>query len=227
MPIPTSRQGERVPLVTSPTGSPPASTGQPARGMPGSGERRTGRASRPFPARLCSRSRSAPTKSLSSAQAQPSPASIGVRSGRQVVAVERVADLEPQRVARAEAGRRRAGADQRLPDGRRVLGREQQLDAVLARVAGAADERLAPATIALGEAEARRGRSPLLQQRLEHRESPAGPAAPASRSRPSDRSTSTPSPARRPARRTRRSRSSALEALTTVRKRCSSRRANQ
>ena len=36
-----------------------------------------------------------------------------------------------------------AAAQQLLPDGGRVVGREQQLDAVLARVAGAADERLA------------------------------------------------------------------------------------
>ena len=80
-------------------------------------------------------------KPVSSLQHQPRPASIGPRSSDQVVAVEVEAGLEPQRVARAEAGRgRRRPPTSASHTVARVLGRDQQLDAVLARVAGAADE---------------------------------------------------------------------------------------
>src|SRR6185295_19074874 len=58
----------------------------------------------------------------------------------QVVAVQRQAGLEAQGVARAEAGRGRAAADELVPEHAGVLGRAQDLDAVLARVAGTADE---------------------------------------------------------------------------------------
>jgi hypothetical protein len=50
------------------------------------------------------------------------------------------AGLHPERVARAEPDRRRALRDHGVPDGGRGLRRDEQLDAVLAGVAGAADE---------------------------------------------------------------------------------------
>ncbi len=81
------------------------------------GKRPAGRSRR---ASRCARSAAAPTKSLaSSAQTQPRPASSAVRSSDEVVAVERVADLEPQRVARAQPGRRGAGGQQARPTARR------------------------------------------------------------------------------------------------------------
>ena len=93
------------------------------------------------PASRAARTASAPMKPVSSLQHQPRPASIGSRSSHQVVAVEVEADLEAQRVARAEAGRRRArGARSASHTAPASSGCEQQLDAVLARVAGAADE---------------------------------------------------------------------------------------
>ncbi len=64
-----------------------------------------------------------------------------VALGRQVVAVQVEADLEPQRVAGAEPAGDDAGVEQLGPDRRRDLGVDQQLDPVLAGVAGAADER--------------------------------------------------------------------------------------
>ena len=57
-----------------------------------------------------------------------------------VVAVEVVVDLQAQCVARAEADGVHAGLDQRVPHRDRVVGVEQQLDAVLAGVARAGDE---------------------------------------------------------------------------------------
>ena len=69
------------------------------------------------------------------------------------------ADLEAERVAGAEADGGGAVLGQRVPDGGRVLGGEQQLDAVLAGVAGAGDRGCsgAPATVV------RRGPEPLRQ----------------------------------------------------------------
>src|SRR6478752_9728534 len=58
----------------------------------------------------------------------------------QVVSVEVEADLEPERVAGAEADRGGSGRGERVPHAGRVLRREQQLDAVLAGVAGAGDQ---------------------------------------------------------------------------------------
>ena len=60
-----------------------------------------------------------------------------VRVLRDVVAVQRVADLEPQGVARAEAAGHGAGLDQRVPQRHDLARRADQLDPGLARVAGA------------------------------------------------------------------------------------------
>src|SRR4051794_29608739 len=58
----------------------------------------------------------------------------------EVVAVEVEADLEAQRVPRAQARGLRAALRDGVPDGAGVLGLEQQFDAVLAGVAGPAHE---------------------------------------------------------------------------------------
>jgi hypothetical protein len=82
------------------------------------------------------------------------------------------ADLEAQGVARCQAGGRRAAAGQLVPQRRRVAGVAQHLDAVLARVAGAADERRAPGQRAPRGGEARG------QRRIGHRlDDLAGPRA--------------------------------------------------
>ena len=61
----------------------------------------------------------------------------------QLVAVERQAGLETQRVAGAEPDGHGARGDQRVPEGRPVLRRHEQLEAErLAGVAGAAEARL-------------------------------------------------------------------------------------
>ena len=69
--------------------------------------------------------------------------------GRDVVAVQRVADLEPQRVARAEPARHGAARDDGVPERDGVLGRAHQLAAALARVAGAVDHHLDAVDLAL------------------------------------------------------------------------------
>ena len=55
--------------------------------------------------------------------------------GRDVVAVERVTHLEPQRVARAEAARRHPALEDRVPERHGVVLRAAELHALLARVA--------------------------------------------------------------------------------------------
>ena len=80
----------------------------------------------------------------------------GIGIGPDVVAVERVADLEAERVARAEPARRRAARENGVPERRRVLGHGHQLDTLLARVAGAVDHYLDPVELAHLERERRR-----------------------------------------------------------------------
>src|SRR5690606_35600728 len=62
----------------------------------------------------------------------------------EVVAVQRVAHLEAERVTGAEADRQdavvRAGEEKPAPEGHRVVRRDVQLEAILARVARAADD---------------------------------------------------------------------------------------
>src|SRR5262245_62796741 len=60
-----------------------------------------------------------------------------VRVGTDVVAVQRVADLETQRVPGAEPARLGAALDDRIPEGPGILGHDHQLDTLLARVTGA------------------------------------------------------------------------------------------
>ena len=80
--------------------------------------------------------------SVSSAHAQPSPDEIASHCSADVVAVQRVADLEPQRVARAEAARHDAARDDGVPQALGVVGHARKLDALLAGVAGAVDHHL-------------------------------------------------------------------------------------
>ena len=93
---------------------------------------------------------------------QASPASIGRDLGGQLVAVEAKAGLEPQGVARAEAGRLDLRlVQQHARERRRVLGRDRDLEAVLAGIAGARDPAAVAGDAKLGglhEAELRRRR---------------------------------------------------------------------
>ena len=153
--MPTPSDGDIVPLVTSP----PPTTGLPWRGDAGpvhdEGDELLGRA------RLAHGAHGVGADEARVLLARPAEAGLD-RAARlhQVVAVEVEADLEAQRVARAEAGRRRAARDERVPDRAGVAGRDEQLDAVLAGVAGAADERGAPATCGSTRGEALGQRAP-------------------------------------------------------------------
>ena len=71
-----------------------------------------------------------------------------VRVWPDVVAVQRVADLEPQGVPRSEAARPGAALDDRVPEGDGVLGHDHQLDAFLTGVARAIDHHLDAAHLA-------------------------------------------------------------------------------
>ena len=175
--MPCSRLGESVPEVTSP----PPSTGLPWRAMPGP-VRTNGTSFSCGPASRVVGDRLGADEAGGLLHA---PAEAGLdRAARlhQVVAVEVKADLEPQRVARAQARGLDAGLEQRVPDRGRVLGGDQQLDAVLARVAGAADEHA-------GRAGDRAGGGPealgqlAVGQVLRRSRARRGPGRPASRSR--------------------------------------------
>ena len=135
MPIPRSRHGEKVPLVTTPP---------PATGFPG------GRSPAPSIGKATSFSRGAGGAGRGdglgadeAGRLLAAPAESGldrVASTRHVVAVE-VGSRPRAAACRARRAHRRGPAGhQRVPHGRRVRGVDEQLDAVLAGVAGAADE---------------------------------------------------------------------------------------
>ena len=152
--MPTSMQGERVPLVTTPTVVVVVSTAHPARGMP-CPVKTNGASFSSVPCSACSRSRVSADE----------------------VGVERARPLEPgldRRALGAESRCRRAGSRPPVaacrarpgPQGTTpasssasqtavaVARLDQQLDAVLARVAGAAHERRRTRDRRLGVAEA-------------------------------------------------------------------------
>ena len=143
--MPVRRLGENVPLVTSPIRPPSApSTGMPGRGMPRPDARRphsSRGAGRP-PSR-----RAAPRGPRTPASSSPPPSRLRAWFGRDVqrelVPVQRIAHLGAQRVAGAEPARPDAevlpGLEDGVPQLARPLGVDQQLVAVLAGVAGAAD----------------------------------------------------------------------------------------
>ena len=108
------------------------------------------------PCSLIRRSSSAPVKSLSSAHdpAETGGDRVGVRPD--VVAVQRVADLQPQAVARTEPAGRDPALEHRVPERAGLVGHHHQLDTLLAGVAGAVDHAGDAADLALGERE--RGR---------------------------------------------------------------------
>ena len=68
-----------------------------------------------------------------------------------VVAVKRVGHFEAERIARAEAARGAAGAEQGVPEGGGVAGAAVELESILTGVAGAGDEALDPGDLAGGE----------------------------------------------------------------------------
>ena len=177
--MPISSEGEKVPQVTMPTGSPPARTGLPWRGMPAPSIL-NGASFSAVPSARARAIASAPTKPgrLRAAPAEPGLDRVALRA--QVVAVQVEADLEPQRVAGAEPAGDDAGVEQLGPDRRRDLGVDQQLDPVLAGVAGAADERRAAADPRRGDPHPRRQLDP--ERAGDDRRGRAGPARRASRS---------------------------------------------
>ena len=143
-PMPVRRLGENVPLVTSPMLAPSASrTGMPGRGMPRPVARRP-HSRRAGPASFSASSASRPQNAgFFQPTAQPAARLVGRDLQRQLVAVQRVAHLGAQRVARPEAAGPDAEVLPRLEDGvpqlARAAGLDQQLVAVLAGVAGPAD----------------------------------------------------------------------------------------
>ena len=149
--MPEPRLGESVPAVTSP----PPTTGLPWRAMPGPViTNGTSRSAGPSSRAARDRLGADEARVLLAAPAQAGLDRAAVL--HQVVAVEVEADLQAQRVARAEArGRRAAPRPARPRRRRRRSGRDQQLDAVLAGVAGAAR----PARRRAGDRERRRSGS--------------------------------------------------------------------
>ena len=119
------------------------------------------------------------------ARADPAEARLDrVRVLRDVVAVQRVADLEPQGIARAQAAGHGAGLDQGVPQLHDLAGRADQLDARLARVARARDGARHAGDARLRERERRRrraGRSP--RTAAPAARAPPGPGARACRAR--------------------------------------------
>src|SRR5581483_11597105 len=86
--------------------------------------------------------------------AEPGRDRVGIRTD--VVSVERVADLQPERVASPETRRLRASLDDAVPQLARVVRRHHQLDAGLARIPGPVDHAGDAVDLALGERECRR-----------------------------------------------------------------------
>ena len=116
MPMPSPRLGDIVPLVTWPIAAPPDVEDLAARPRDRALEHAerdeapcgTGRARLPQHVRA---------GELLVARAHPAePGLDRVRVGPDVVAVQRIADLEPQGVPRAEPARQRAGSGQRVPE---------------------------------------------------------------------------------------------------------------
>ena len=133
MPLPSI--GEREPDVTSP----PSSIAIPCRGIPFSSMTNATSFSR-GPSSFWRRS-TVDAGELLVERARPAEPRLDRRSlRRDVVSVERVADLEPKRVARAETAREDAALEDRVPEARRVVGVAAELAAALPRVARARDE---------------------------------------------------------------------------------------
>ena len=70
--------------------------------------------------------------------------------------MQRVADLEAERVARTEPARHRSAREHRVPQSRRVFARDEQLDPTLAGVPRSVDDALDPVDPARRERERRR-----------------------------------------------------------------------
>src|SRR5204862_2766153 len=76
--------------------------------------------------------------------------------GTDVVPVKRVADLEPQRVARPEPAWNRATLEHAVPQCAGDVGRDEKLDPELARVAGPVDRARHAVDFVVGKGERRR-----------------------------------------------------------------------
>ena len=98
------------------------------------------------PSSLIRRSVPPPVKSVSSAHAQPRPAAIASVSGRDFVSVQRVAHLEPKRVARPEAARRRPRARVSRPRAPRCRLPRNRARRLARRCSRFADHRLTPSS---------------------------------------------------------------------------------
>ena len=146
--MPCSRIGESVPDVISP----PSSIAIPWRGMPLSSMR----IGTSFSSGPCSRvaAELLDAGEVLVERARPGETRFDRRAVRtDVVAVQRVARLEPERVARAEAAGRDAALEDRVPEPHGIVGRAAELAAALARVAGARDEAADAEHLVLAERE--------------------------------------------------------------------------
>ena len=159
MPAPRSSEGAKVPLVTVPASASPTSTGFPSRGIPAPSIR-NGASFSAVPSARAAGDRLGADEPRRLLAGPAEPGLDRVALGRELVAVQREADLEPQGVAGAEPAGDDAGFDQLLPDRRRDLGVDQQLDPVLAGVAGAAGERRPAADLDRGDVHPRRQLDP-------------------------------------------------------------------
>ena len=106
----------------------------------------------------------------------PEPGVIWVRLAIELVAVERHPGLESERVPRAEAHRNAVGgldgAQQHVPELDRPAGLDEDLEAVLARIAGSRDEGRDPGHLALRDGVVAQGRQVDPGQRGEDRDGP-------------------------------------------------------
>src|SRR5439155_27268543 len=81
-----------------------------------------------------------------------------VRVRPDVVAVQGVADLEPQRVPRTEPARHRAALEHAIPELRALVRLDQKLASALPGIAGPVDRACDPVDLSIGERERRRVR---------------------------------------------------------------------
>ena len=104
----------------------------------------------------CSRVRAQASEPMNAGLLLHRPAEVGldrVSVLGQLVAVEAVVDLQPQGVASPQPRRGRACDNELLPEGRGLVRGDENLDPVLAGVAGPADEGIAGAEVEVGGVE--------------------------------------------------------------------------
>ena len=138
--MPWPSVGEKLPDVTAPTTAPSTRIGHPARGGRRPSTAMPDETTGDSPGLLGGERGAAAESPLFQATTQPSPACSGVMPGTELVAVQRQAGFEPQRVAGAEPGglRRRRPTSASHSAGAAPAGTAISTP-VLARVAGAGD----------------------------------------------------------------------------------------